>query len=88
MICVLLADHALSAVPLKLSPMFWSAKPVTVPLGAASAGSVIAGSIVSIVTNVRSSDTKRLPIRLTIPSSSSFFLFFSQFAVNADADPQ
>ena len=55
--------------------MFSSAKPVTGPLVAASAGSVIAGSIVSTVTNVRSSDTKRLPIRLTIPSSSSFFLF-------------
>ena len=75
MICVLLADHALSAVPSKLSPMFLSARPVTVPLVAASAGSVIAGSIASIVTNVRSSDTKRLLIRLTIPSSSCFFLF-------------
>ena len=67
-----LGPHALSASPSKLKPMLVSVVKVKDPLVAASAGSVIAGSIVSTVTTVRSSDTKRLPIRFFIPPSSCF----------------
>ena len=63
MICVLLADHALSAVPSKLSPMFLSARPVTVPLVAANAGSVMAGANASTITATSSRDRNRLDIR-------------------------
>ena len=59
MICVLLADHALSAVPSKLSPMLSSARPVTVPL-AAHAVVVMVGSSVSTISMASANDRKRL----------------------------
>ena len=57
------ALHALSASPLKLSPMFSSARPVTVPLVAANAGSVMAGANASTITATSSRDRNRLDIR-------------------------
>ena len=63
MICVPLALHALSAVPVNPRPMLESLRPVTVPLVAANAGSVMAGANASTITATSSRDKNRLDIR-------------------------
>ena len=73
-ICVPLALHALSASPVKLSPMFSLAKPVTVPLVAAWAGTVMTGTNARTITVTNSNDRNRLVIRLIIVIFSSSLL--------------
>ena len=63
MICVPLALHALSAVLVNPRPMLESLRPVTVPLVAANAGSVMAGANASTITATSSRDKNRLDIR-------------------------
>ena len=60
MICVPLALHALSALPSKLRPMFSLLRPVTLPLVAAHAVVVMAGSSVSTISMASANDRKRL----------------------------
>ena len=70
------APQALSASPEKLSPMFSSAKPVTVPLVAAWAGTVMTGTNARTITVTNSNDRNRLVIRLIIVIFSSSLLIF------------
>ena len=67
MICVLLALHALSAVPEKLRPMLSSASPITVPLFAAYAGMAMLGSNTNTMHIHNTRERKRRYI---------FFIFF------------
>ena len=62
-IVVPVAPHASSAVPLKFKPMLASVRPITVPLVAANAGSVMVGSKTSTIAAANSSERKRLDIR-------------------------
>ena len=62
-IVVPVALHASFAVPEKLRPMLVSLRPVTVPLVAANAGSVMAGTNASTITATSRRDKNRLDIR-------------------------
>ena len=73
-IAVPFAVHASSAVPLKLSPMLSSLRPVTVPLVAAYTVSSIGGINVSIKAAVRHNAKNRLNICLISTITFSFFL--------------
>ena len=57
------ALQASFAVPVKLRPMLASFSPVTVPLVAANAGRVMAGTNASTITATSSRDKNRLDIR-------------------------
>ena len=76
-IVVPVALHALSASPEKLSPIFPSLSPVTVPDVAALDGRVTVGRKAIIVSATRSSDTNLLVILPFIFASSSFLFYTS-----------
>ena len=72
-----LALHASSASPEKLSPIFPSAKPVTVPLVAAFTGMLTAGSIAATIANMSVNDKNLFTMFFTSDMFRTLFIFFS-----------
>ena len=77
MICVPVALHALSTSPEKLSPIFSSAKPVTVPLVAAFTGMLTAGSIAATSANMSVNDKNLFTMFFTSDMFRTLFIFSS-----------
>ena len=71
------ALHALSASPLKLSPIFLSDSPVTVPLVAAFTGMLTAGSIAATSANMSVNDKNLFTMFFTSDMFRTLFIFSS-----------
>ena len=78
-ILVPLAFHASSASPMKLSPIFSSDSPVTVPLVAAFTGMLTAGSIAATSANMSINDKNLFTMFFTSDMFRTLFIFSSCF---------
>ena len=72
-----MADHASSAVPLKLSSILSSLRPVTVPLVAAFTGMLTAGSIAATSANMSVNDKNLFTMFFTSDMFRALFIFSS-----------